>query len=391
MTCYAVLLCAGKGRRMGNQINKLFLPLGEKPVLWHTLKAFAECPSIHGLVLVCAKADMQRCRSIADDFRMPFPVQYVQGGQERQDSVRNALAALPEGVDIVAMQDAARPFVTSAVITACIDEAARTGACIAAMPSTDTIKEVHRGQITATADRKTIWHAQTPQVFQTDIIKKAHRMAQEKGFYGTDDAQLVESMGSSVSVVEGGYSNIKITTPDDMLLAETILKSRGEAHMHGKIRIGTGIDAHRLVEGRKLILGGVEIPHEKGLLGHSDADVLAHAIMDALLGAAALGDIGMHFPDTSDAYKGISSLILLERVGSLLKQHGYTINNIDSTVIAQAPKLRDYIASMTKNIAASLKLSPDLVSIKATTTEEMGFTGRKEGICAQASVCIEFI
>ncbi len=389
MTCYAVLLCAGKGTRMGKETNKIFLPLGGKPLLWHTLQAFVQCRSIDGMVLVCAKADLARCRSIAEGSNLPFPLLYTAGGKERQDSVRNGLAALPEGTGIVAIHDAARPFTAPEVISACIGKAKETGACITAMPSTDTVKEVQNGVITATRDRRMIWLAQTPQVFKTDVIRNAHRLAEEKGYYGTDDAQLVEALGLPVSVVEGGHSNIKLTTSGDMLTAETILKNRGVPSMRGRMRTGTGFDAHRLAEGRRLILGGVEIPHEKGLLGHSDADVLVHAIMDALLGAAALGDIGMHFPDTSDEYKDISSLALLARVGAFLEQHGYGICNIDSTVVAQTPKLRPHIGAMTKNIAATLKIPMECVNIKATTTEEMGFTGRKEGICAQASACIE--
>ena len=213
---------------------------------------------------------------------------------------------------------------------------------------------------------------QTPQGFRFGLLKEAFEKAMAEGFYGTDDASLVERLGHAVAIVPGEYTNIKITTPEDLTM---------------EMRIGTGYDVHKLVEERDLILGGVNIPYEKGLLGHSDADVLTHALMDALLGAAALGDIGKLFPDNDDSFKGISSIELLKRVKSALDDKGYSLGNADVTVICQKPKLAGYIDEMRKNIAQALDTDVDRISIKATTTEKLGFTGRGEGIAAEA-VCI---
>lgn len=213
---------------------------------------------------------------------------------------------------------------------------------------------------------------QTPQGFDTAAIKAAYEAAYAEGFYGTDDAGIAERAGLEIRIVPGSYDNIKITTREDLSM---------------ETRVGTGYDVHRLEEGRKLILGGVDIPFERGLLGHSDADVLVHAIMDALLGAAALGDIGKLFPDTDDRYKGISSIELLKNVREAIENAGYSICNIDATLIAQKPRIAPYIEDMRTNIAAALSIEKDRVSVKATTTEKLGFTGRQEGMEAQA-VCI---
>ena len=213
---------------------------------------------------------------------------------------------------------------------------------------------------------------QTPQGFRTDVIREAYRRAYAEGFYGTDDASLAERAGYSIAVAEGSYANIKITTKEDLPV---------------EMRIGSGYDVHRLEEGRKLILCGTEIPFEKGLLGHSDADVALHALMDAMLGAAAAGDIGRHFPDTDDRFKGVSSMELLKQTLMVINKEGYAPGNVDITIIAQRPKLQPYIEQMRENTAAALNIGKESVSVKATTTEKLGFTGRGEGIAAQA-VCI---
>ena len=233
-----------------------------------------------------------------------------------------------------------------------------------------------------TPERSTLRAVQTPQAFRAAELVRAYAAA---GLGETDDAAVYEKAGGCVYLFEGEGTNLKLTSPEDFYAAQAIL---GGGKM---MRVGSGYDVHAFAEGRKLILGGVEISHEKGLAGHSDADVLIHAIMDALLGAAALGDIGKHFPDTDQAYKDIDSRKLLARVGELLAQHGYRIGNIDAVVIAQAPKLSPHISAMRQNIARSLGISEEGVSVKATTTEGLGFEGRKEGIAAQASVLIEEI
>jgi 2-C-methyl-D-erythritol 4-phosphate cytidylyltransferase/2-C-methyl-D-erythritol 2,4-cyclodiphosphate synthase len=212
---------------------------------------------------------------------------------------------------------------------------------------------------------------QTPQGFDVALIREAYAAAEGEGFLGTDDGGLAERAGHPVTIVEGSYRNIKITTQEDLPM---------------ETRIGTGFDVHRLTEGRKLVLCGIEIPFEKGLLGHSDADVAVHALMDAMLGAAAMGDIGRHFPDTDDAYKGISSMILLQKVRELIEQEGFRLGNADITIMAQRPKLSPYIEKMRTNIAAVLGMDAGSINVKATTTEKLGFVGRQEGIAAEA-VC----
>ncbi|MBQ8562832.1 MAG: 2-C-methyl-D-erythritol 2,4-cyclodiphosphate synthase [Firmicutes bacterium] len=223
-----------------------------------------------------------------------------------------------------------------------------------------------------TLDRKSLFQVQTPQGFASEILREAYEQAYRDGFLGTDDASLVERLGYRIALTEGDYANIKITTREDLPM---------------EIRVGTGYDVHRLTEGRKLILGGVDIPYEKGLAGHSDADVMVHALMDAMLGAAGLGDIGRHFPDTDPQYKGISSLKLLQIVNQRLHEAGYELGNADVTIIAQKPKLAGYIRQMEENLAQALAADCRQINVKATTTEKLGFTGRGEGIAAEA-VCI---
>lgn len=232
----------------------------------------------------------------------------------------------------------------------------------------------------ATLERSELFAVQTPQVFQVDLIKAALVKALEDGAALTDDCGAVERLGIGVSLTQGDYCNLKITTPEDLAVAEALFCLEGAA-----VRIGHGYDVHRLVEGRRLILGGVEVPFDKGLLGHSDADVLTHAVMDALLGACALGDIGHLFPDSDPAYAGADSLRLLDEVVSRLRQRGYRVGNVDATVLAQAPKLAPYLEQMRRNLARRLQVPMDAVSVKATTEEGLGFTGTGDGIAAMPS------
>ena len=277
---------------------------------------------------------------------------------------------LDPGIAYVLVHDAARPFVTEDVVQEVIREAFDRGAAVPCVAVKDSLRE-NEGERSRCVDRSRFFAVQTPQGFRKELLDEAYEKACKDGFSGTDDASLVERLGYNVEIVDGDYDNIKITTKEDLPMEN---------------RIGTGFDVHRLVEGRRLILGGVEIPYEKGLDGHSDADVLIHALMDALLGAAAMGDIGRHFPDTDDAYKGISSMKLLDRVNNILAENMYSIGNADITVIAQKPKLSPYIEKMRENVADVLGIGKDLINIKATTTEKLGFTGRGEGIAAEA-VC----
>jgi len=288
------------------------------------------------------------------------------------------------------VHDGARPLVSGGTIDDVVAACSEHGAAAAGVPVKDTIKVVSGKFIAGTPDRTSLVSIQTPQGFRKDLLDRAFQKAYEDDFYGTDETVLLERIDEKVYIVMGEYSNIKITTPEDIAICGALLGIHPEGDAGGKImRVGTGYDVHAFAEHRKLILGGVEIPFEKGLLGHSDADVLLHAIMDALLGACALADIGRYFPDTDENYRGISSLVLLEKVGDLIGSEGYEICNIDATVIAERPKIAPYIHQMIKHIAEVLKISEDKVNIKGTTTEGLGFCGRGEGIAAQAVVAVE--
>jgi 2-C-methyl-D-erythritol 2,4-cyclodiphosphate synthase/2-C-methyl-D-erythritol 4-phosphate cytidylyltransferase len=396
---------------MGGGIPKQYGKLGGMSILARTVKAFTDTKEIHQIMIVTNEDYIERCRRELQDMRLMSKVSAIlPGGQERQDSIYQAIQRLPEDVDLVLVHDGVRPFVTGEVIRRTIEAAKRYGAAVTAVPVKDTIKMVEESFFTRTLDRRRLYSVQTPQGFRRDILEQAYEEAYRKNYYGTDDAFLVEKLGGKVYVVKGDYNNIKITTMEDIVFGEAIIDGQIENGSIAEIspyqdnlpkgfdevilgeedelRIGTGYDVHKLVLGRKLILGGVDIPFEKGLLGHSDADVLVHAIMDALLGAAAMGDIGRHFPDNDDSYKGISSLVLLQRVRELLKERGYVVVNIDATVVAQKPKIATYIPEMIARVSDILGIAEDRINIKGTTTEKLGFCGREEGIAAQASVLI---
>ncbi|MEN6357799.1 MAG: 2-C-methyl-D-erythritol 4-phosphate cytidylyltransferase [Armatimonadota bacterium] len=376
MKACALIPAAGRGERFGRGINKVFAEIAGRPVLAHTLSVFDSCEAIGEIIIVTGKDEIEAVGELVDRFGFSKVAHIVAGGKERQDSVYLGLEKV--GSEIVVIHDAARPMVTCDIIVRSIDEAKRSGACIAAVPVIDTIKSATSEHIVSdTIDRSNLYSIQTPQTFRTDLIRRAYEKAYADGFYATDDSTLVERLGEKVTIVQGSYDNIKITTPSDIELAS--MKLGGGVH-----RTGIGFDVHALAQGRKLILGGVDIPYEKGLMGHSDADVLVHAIMDALLGAAALGDIGRHFPDSDAAYKGISSIKLLAHVGKLIAKDGWHISNIDAVVICEHPKIAPYVREMVGNIAGCLEIKPCCVSIKGTTTEKLGYTGRGEGIACQA-------
>ena len=366
----AIVVAAGASRRMGFDKLSFRLPDG-RSVLQTSCDALAAHPAVTGLVLVCG-GNRTECEAIAA--RCTKPCTVVQGGATRADSVRSGLAAA-EG-ELVAIHDAARPFVSEAVITAVLTAAAADGAAAPAVPVKDTIKIADgAGRVAATPDRASLYAVQTPQCFRRSLYLQAlSAVTGEKASLVTDDCSLFELAGLPVTLTKGDYANYKITTKEDLQKEKTM-------------RIGHGYDVHRLTEGRRMILGGVEIPYEKGLLGHSDADVLTHAVMDSLLGAAALGDIGRHFPDSDPLYLGADSLELLRQVCHLLKKKNYHIENIDATILAQRPKLMPYLAQMRENLAKACEISLDCINIKATTEEGLGFTGALEGIAAHA-VCL---
>jgi len=390
----AVIVAAGRGSRMGLDRNKVLYDLCGEPIIVRTARAFAESGLFGGgIVVVTGVCDIDEMKQMFERAGVAVRA-VVQGGADRQESVYCGIAACDENADIIAIHDGARPLITREVIGRTIESAKQYGSGVAAVMLKDTIKRVDvDGCVVDTPIRDTLRAVQTPQTFDAKLIREAHeqfRHGNADGVRATDDAMLAEWMGHTVHLTEGDVENIKLTTPEDMLLAGEVLVRRGQAKKEEKtMRIGHGYDVHRLVEGRKLILCGVEIPHTVGLLGHSDADVAYHALTDAILGAAAMGDIGRHFPDTDPQYKGADSGRLLDHVMELVWAKGYVVGNVDVTIIAQKPKLKDYIEQMRENIAAHLKIELDCVNVKATTTEKLGFEGEMLGISTHAVACIE--
>lgn len=383
---YAVIVAAGSGTRMGAGINKVLLDLRGESVLRHAVRPFLTSREIAGVCVVCKPSEQDRIRQAlqGDADRVTL----VSGGETRQESVLAGLRALPADAEFVLVHDGARPLVTERIVADCIAALRAEGSAVACTRVSDTIKRAEGGMVQGTVPRDGLRAVQTPQGFRVADLRRAMEAAQAENARITDEASAMERLGLPVRLVECGDVNLKITTATDMVLAEAVLRARSaQERADPAPRVGLGYDVHRLVPGRKLILGGVEVPFEKGLDGHSDADVLVHAVMDAMLGAAALGDIGKLFPDNDDAYLGADSMELLKKVRDVLRAHGWKIGNLDATVIAQRPKLAPYIDTMRSNIADALETDVSNVSVKATTEERLGFTGSGEGIAAHA-VCL---
>lgn len=386
MVC-VIIAAAGQGKRMGSAVNKVFLPLAGRSVLAHSVLAAGAAQGVAKIIVTAAPEETEKVSRLLTQLAIPIPWQVVAGGSERQHSIANALKVVPDNAAMIIVHDGARPLAQTALFDQTVAAARQHQAAIAAVPVKDTIKLADdTGLVTGTPDRRTLWAVQTPQAFSSKVLRNAYEQAAQDRYLGTDDATLVERLGITVKLVPGSYENLKITTPEDLRLAEVLLAK--EQEVKTMIRSGIGYDVHRLVPERKLILGGVEIPYTLGLDGHSDADVLLHAIKDALLGAAGLGDIGRHFPDSDGRYKGISSLKLLVEVGAILNRHSYCVNNIDATIVAQKPKLAPYIEQMNHNIAEALGIAVDQVNVKATTTEGLGFAGQGQGMAAYATASI---
>lgn len=390
---------------------KQYIPLLGDPIILWTLRACAAAPSVRELVLVVPAADVEYCRAeLGNAWRVEKPVLVVAGGNSRQESVRAGLRALSQPADLVAVHDGVRPLMDPDLLERTFASAWKHGAATAAVPLKDTVKLVESGWVESTPPRARLRAVQTPQAFRRDLLIQAHAQAEADGWEATDDASLVERAGHNVAIIEGTYSNIKITTPEDLLVAEALLRARigdddAELTASGAddeldsrlpmkkqggatVRVGYGYDVHAFADGRRLILGGVEIPADRGLLGHSDADVLLHAIADALLGAAGLGDIGRHFPDDDPAYKDVSSVKLLAHVHRLLTDQGWRVGNVDATIVAERPRLGPYVADMVHCISETLDIEPEAVNVKATTSERLGFVGAGEGIAAHAAVTL---
>ena len=386
MKTIGIMACGGSGSRMNAGINKILLPLAGKTVVARSLEAFEGL--IDEMILAVRPEDEPVLRREADQSCVSFPVRLVSGGATRQESVLNGLKSIAWSPDdIVLVHDAARCLVDPDLIRRVLESCRCSGSGVPAVPAVSTYKLCDPdGRIVRTVPRDSLYEIQTPQGFVGEDLLRASLDAKEQNLEVTDDASVMEHAGYTVRIVPGSVRNIKLTTPEDYMAAERMLDQSCPV-----LRIGTGYDVHRLTENRRLVLCGVEIPWDLGLLGHSDADVALHALMDAMLGAAALGDIGQHFPDSDPEYKGISSVLLLKKTAELLQRSGYRLVNADITIIAQKPKLMPYIAQMRQNVADALSVSINAVSVKATTTEKLGFEGRMEGISAHAVCLLQYV
>lgn len=385
----AIIPAAGFGTRMQTDQPKQFLELCEKPILVRTVEAFLQAEGISEIII--AVPDQYRSETVslfAGLFPEDHRITVVAGGKRRQDSVYNALLALSGEIELVLVHDGARPLVSLDLIKRCRSSAAIRGAAIAAIPVADTLKKVDADQITATVDRGGLYQAQTPQAMRKELLLRAYRICTREKLTGiTDEASLLESAGIAVAIVPGCETNIKITRPEDLVLAERILEGNKDKESC-TMRIGHGYDVHRFAPNRKLVLGGITIDYHLGLAGHSDADVVTHALCDALLGSVGGGDIGQHFPDDDQRYKDVYSILLLQEVARYCRKRGYHLFNADITVICQKPKLAPYLARMKELLAEHLQVGEDAINIKATTTEKLGFAGRKEGIACHAVVLV---
>ncbi len=375
-----VVVAAGRGARAGFEYNKLFYNLNGKTVLSRTLDALKETGLIDEIALVLSKDDLDAYEGIkSKDGECNLVKKIALGGSTRQESVYSGLKALMPDTDIVLIHDGARPYVTKEIVLNVIDDTIAFGSGVISTQVIDTIKITNESGFACQTPRRDLLRAvQTPQAFSYQEIMKAHDMALKDNFSATDDAALYERYIGPVKLTEAesAQMNKKLTLKSDFTNDTPSFL----------FRTGTGYDVHRLVEGRKLILCGEEIPYEKGLLGHSDADVALHALMDAMLGACALGDIGKLFPDNDMSFKDISSMLLLKRANEKILENGFTVTNADITIVCQKPKLSPFIQKMRENIAGVLSLPIDRISVKATTTEKLGFEGEGLGISAQAAV-----
>ncbi len=372
-----IVAAGGSGVRAG--VAKQWLVLGGETVVRRAARALAACPAVDEVILVVPPGE--EARGAAELAGLGRPSRAVAGGSARADSVRNGLAAA-EGCPVVLVHDAARPFATPDLAGRVAEAAARDGAALAALPVTDTVKRSRPAgegeplaRVAETLDRRTLWLAQTPQGFRRDLLLRAYEAAGAAASQATDECSLVERLGAPVTLVPGEPGNYKLTGPADL--------ERARAAMEAPVAMGVGYDTHRFAAGRRLVLGGVEFEGD-GLLGHSDADVCAHAIGDAILGAAGLGDLGRHFPDTDPRWKGVSSLVLLREIARLARERGWAIGNADVTLAAKRPKIAPRAEEMRARLAEALGIAPGQVNVKATTGEGMGFVGREEGIAAHA-------
>jgi 2-C-methyl-D-erythritol 4-phosphate cytidylyltransferase/2-C-methyl-D-erythritol 2,4-cyclodiphosphate synthase len=373
-----IIAAAGAGRRLGAGKPKQLLDIGGGSMLYHSVRAFLRHPRVTEVIVVKPAGPLLMA-FVDDDLTDAAKLRAVDGGARRQDSVANGFDAADPGSEVILVHDAARPFVTPDLISRTIDAAAEHGAAIAALQSRDTVKQVDAGVIVGTIPRETVYLAQTPQGFRRNVLAAAVEIGRT-GVEATDEAALAERAGFKVHIVDGDAANVKITTPEDLAAA----RHRGSAPASSAARVGTGYDLHVLVEGRPLIVAGVTLPSDRGAMGHSDADVACHAATDALLGAAALGDIGGHFPDTDPRWKGADSIALLRAAAAIVRDAGYAPVNLDVTIVLERPKIKDAIPRMRARLADALGIAVSAVSVKGKTNEGVDAIGRGEAIAAHA-------
>lgn len=377
MRSAAIIVAAGSGSRMGGP--KQFLPLGEKTVAEWSLEMFLSVPEIERVVLVMSPENVAAHGARLASAR----VKVVEGGATRMVSVRNGFKEIPEDIEVVAIHDGARPLVTPSLIRSCMDEAYESGAALPAVPVKDTLKKVTSKAlwISGTPARSNFWAAQTPQCYRRDILEEAlNRFPDEKD--ATDESQLVEKSGHKVKIVPSSYENFKITTPEDLIMAEALLEERRGGRR--RTAVGFGFDIHKLVAGRELWLGGIKLPHAKGLLGHSDGDAVLHAAGDAILGAIGGGEIGLLFPPENPKIKGIASKDIIAAVLAKLITAGGTLSNLDVTLVAEEPKLKPHYEAMKASLAHIFCVPAERVNLKAKTHEGMESIGRGEAIACYA-------
>ena len=380
----ALIAAGGRGLRLGADRPKQFLEIGGRSMLAASVQALAASDRINEIIVAVPEDHLAEVRSGWP--RTTKPMTFVAGGPRRQDSVANAFASASHQADLILIHDAARPFVTPAVIARAIDGARAHGAAVAAIAVRDTVKQAGEAHgdgsrpIRVTIPRDSVFLAQTPQAFRRDVLARA--LEEGRSVDATDEAMLVERLGLPVHIVEGDPANVKITTQRDLDAARG--SALHQAAPDGLMRIGNGYDLHRLIAGRPLILAGVTIPFEQGLDGHSDADIVCHAVTDAVLGAAALGDIGRLFPDADAQWKNADSIALLKGAMTRVHETGYRVSNVDVTVIAQRPKLLPYVDQMRANLAQALGIDPGAVSVKGKTNEGMDSMGHGASMACHA-------
>ncbi|MBP5404151.1 MAG: 2-C-methyl-D-erythritol 4-phosphate cytidylyltransferase [Elusimicrobiaceae bacterium] len=370
----AVIVAGGSGSRMGRP--KQLLPVGGKPVVVRSIEAFQKCPHVREIVVVTPEENREVVLRYVQGVRFANP------GQTRLESVKNGVSCINASADVVAVHDGARPFVASSHIENALQTALEKGAAVLAVPVKDTVKEGENGAVMRTLERSKLWAAQTPQCYRREILEEAlEKFGAQKE--ATDESQLVEKLGVSVRLVPSDYTNFKITTPEDLIFAEALVSTNSYQ------RTGFGFDLHRLEPGRKFIVGGVEIEHTKGFLGHSDGDLVLHALCDAILGALCAGEIGILFPPTDPTIKGIDSKEIAKKVLQIVRERHAEIIHLDATLITQEPKIKPHYDRVRASLASIFEMPLNQISFKSKSHEHVGEIGRGEAAMCQAVATVQ--